>query len=319
MPTPLDELPEWASHLFDDALDQWRARARREKEIDDGSSLAAEDAALPGASGFTWVALCSGVNHLTALRSLWLTTKRLHVFADPTLLRAALLAASTAVYYLDASAGVDRRERLRRLALGKLADAHDRLTAAKLTVDWAIASGDDAADELRYRDAVQTEYDNAAGVAKAHGATRAQRGGPLPANLCVKVAAEATASKYPPSMRQAVSIAYRLAWQMGSADAHSRLWQVLARLAQTNDPSRAPIEPDLGQSLNILFAAADVLNHGWWLWQLRSRNHAALLARDVEPPPLIAGALRHVQSPERSASSALGLVRHVGGERGEQG
>lgn len=313
-PKALDELPQWVSKLFDDALDQWRGRARREKEIEDGSSLAAEDGALPGASGLTWVALCSGVNHLTALRSLWRTTKRLHVFADPTLLRAALLAASTAVYYLDASPGVDRRERLRRLALGKLADADDRLRAARLSLDLAFALGYDAADELRYRDAVQEEYDDAASVAQAFGATRAQRGGPLPANLCVKVAAEVTARKYPPSMRQAVSLAYRLAWQIGSADAHSRLWQVLARLAKTSNPSRAPIEPDLDQSLAILHAAADVLNHGWLLWQLRSVNHAALVARHVEMPPLIEGALRHLQSPERAASSALGPVGHVGSE-----
>ena len=100
--------------VFEQALPEWEDRVRKAPVVQPGSSLDGDVQVFPDGVNAAWLNMTVAVDHLTVLRELWLKTGVVHAFADATLLRAALLAASTAVYLLDDSPGVSRQDRVRR-------------------------------------------------------------------------------------------------------------------------------------------------------------------------------------------------------------
>jgi len=258
--------------VLDDALPAWDHRARSPVEIMPGSSLRGDADIYPNGIEIAWQGMVSAVDHLKAVRALWLDAGHVHVFADNTILRAALLNASTAVCLLDDSPGVDRTERIRRAGLAALADHRDHLEHQTAMKEMTATLGATAtATHQQLLSKIQSWFDRADQVATDHGATKQQRGRGLTATFCIITAGRVTARGSSPDQRVRLESGIRSVWQRGSADAHGRVWQTRTRWAGHEQPG---LRADIGELINSIQAVTLVLNEAWRIWDLRSVNHA---------------------------------------------
>lgn len=279
--------------VFEQWLPTWRERAAGEEPVEPGSSLAAEDLALPvlPVSHLAWMNLLAAVDHLQALRDLWMGTKSLHAFASNTLLRSAILTASTCVYLLDDSPGVTRRERQMRAGLAAVSDFEDALQFHKAASVLADSLGHAAVQASgRGAAALDQRVDMARAAAKANGATAAQVRGGLKAYLCVKTAAQVLGRTSPGTGdRQVITVGLNTIWQQGSADAHGRYWQwqQRSRLKVTphEDSLRMTVAANLDEVVMGLQAAFLVTNECWRLWDLRRLDHRRHTAGQTPTAP----------------------------------
>ena len=216
--------------------------------------------------------MTSAVDHLKALRDLWMKASSLHAFADATILRAALLAASTAVYLLDDSLGVTRQERIRRGALAALSDHRDHRRHQRALTELTESLGEQSMAAHTSLLAQLREWEARADrVAEQAGATLGQRKNGLIATDCIVLAGQVTSRHETGRTRLLLESGIRSVWQKGSADAHGRSWQTMSRVRSRDDDPR--LSASVSEIVTGLQAAALVLNQAWRIWDLRSVQH----------------------------------------------
>ncbi|MGK5111659.1 hypothetical protein [Geodermatophilus sp. CPCC 205506] len=266
-----DEVSRRLRRVFDDALPAWDQRTRRQPDVQPGSGLDGDLKAYPRLAAIAWQATTSAVDHLKAVRDLWLTAGTVHTFAAATLLRAALLAAAIAVYLLDDSPGVARGERVKRAALAALTDHRDHLWHQKAMAEMTASLGEDAvAPHESLIERLQQQVDEAHRVAREHGATQDERRRGLVDTTCIVQAGRVLSRHQPPAEQVRLQAGLRAAWQKGSADAHARTWQTTTRRTPDGGPL---LRADMDELMTGLNAATLVLNEAWRLWELRAVNH----------------------------------------------
>ena len=266
--------------VFDEALPAWDERTRTRPDVQPGSSLDGDLKAYPHLAAIATQGTTSAVHHLKAVRDLWMTAGTVHTFAAATLLRAALLAAAIAVFLLDDSPGVTRRERIKRAALAALTDHRDHLWHQTAMAEMTATLGEDATAahqdliaNLRHRVA-EAEH-----VGREHGATKKEIGKGLVDTACIVRAGRVLSRHQPPAEQVRLEAGLRAVWQKGSADAHARTWQTTPR----RNPDGGPLlRADIPEVMTGLNAATLVLNEAWRLWELRTVNY---LARQLPIPP----------------------------------
>jgi hypothetical protein len=260
--------------VFDEALPAWDRRVRTRPDVQPGSSLDGDLTAYPDLGAIAWQGTTSAVDHLKAVRDLWMTAGTVHTFAAATLLRAALLAAAIAVYLLDDSPGVTRRERIKRAALAAVTDHRDHLWHQTAMADMTRTLGDDAiAAHQSLIATLQESQTQAEQVARDHGATRDELRRGLVDTACIVQAGRVLSRHQPPAEQLHLEAGLRAAWQKGSADAHARTWQTMLRRQPDGSPLLRADIPELMTGLN---GATLVLSEAWRLWELRGVNHLAI-------------------------------------------
>ena len=255
--------------VLEQALPEWENRVRKSPVVHPGSSLDGDVQVSPDGANAASLNMTVAVDHLSVLRELWLKAGVVHAFADATLLRAALLAASTAVYLLDDSPGVTRQERIRRGALTALSDHRDHrrhqqglAELTKLLGEQSVAAHTSLLEQLQ---ALETHADSVAGEA---GANKEQRRKGLVATECIVLAGRVTARHETGQTRLLIESGIRAVWQKGSADAHGRSWQTMIRVrSRDNDPR---LSASVSEVVTGLHTAALVLGQAWRIWDLRS-------------------------------------------------
>lgn len=266
--------------IFDEVLPAWDERTRQPAEAEEGSSLDGDIKIYPNVAALAWQGITSAVDHLKALRDLWMTAGSVHAFADATLLRAAVLAAATSVYLLDDSPGIARRDRVKRAALASLSDHRDHLWHQTAMTELTATLGEEAtAAHQALIGRLQQWEAHANQVAREHGATQMERRNGLVATDCIVAAGQVISRHQPPEQQIRLQTGLRAVWQKGSADAHARTWQTMTR----RDPDGTPLlRADISELMNGLNAATLVLNEAWRLWDARRVNH---LNRQLPVPP----------------------------------
>ncbi len=274
------EISERLRRIFDDALPAWDERTREPADAEPGSSLDGDIKIYPNVAAIGWQGITSAVDHLKALRDLWMTAGSVHAFADATLLRAALLAAATTVYLLDDSPGIARRDRVKRAALAALSDHRDHLWHQTAMTEMTATLGEKAtATHQRLITRLREWASRAEQVAREHGATQKELRNGLVATDCIVRAGHVISRHQPPEQQIWLQSGLRAVWQKGSADAHARTWQTMSR----RNPDGSPLlRADVPELMNGLNAATLVLNEAWRLWDVRRVNH---LARQLPNPP----------------------------------
>jgi hypothetical protein len=273
------EVSQRLRRIFDDALPAWDERTRQPADAEPGSSLDGDIKIYPNVAAIAWQGITSAVDHLKALRDLWMTTGSVHAFADATLLRAALLAAATTLYLLDDSPGVARRDRVRRGALAALSDHRDHLWHQTAMTEMTASLGEEAtAAHQGLITRLQEWIARAEQVARDHGATSKEVGRGLVDTACIVQTGRVIGRHESREQQIRLESGLRAVWQKGSADAHSRTWQTMTRRNADGGPLLRANIPELINGLN---AATLVLNEAWRLWDLRTVNH---LARQLPHP-----------------------------------
>lgn len=266
--------------IFDEVLPVWDERTRQPAEAEPGSSLDGDIKIYSNVAALAWQGITSAVDHLKALRDLWMTAGSVHAFADATLLRGALLSAATTVYLLDDSPGIARRDRVKRAALASLSDHRDHLWHQTAMTEMTATLGEEAT--ATHQDLIARLREWAARaeqVAREHGATQKELRSGLVATDCVVQAGHVISGHEQPEQQIRLQSGLRAVWQKGSADAHARTWQTMTR----RDPGGPPLlRADISELMNGLNAATLVLNEAWRLWDARRVNH---LNRQLPVPP----------------------------------
>ncbi|MCZ2820780.1 hypothetical protein O2V63_10605 [Modestobacter sp. VKM Ac-2977] len=207
---------------------------------------------------------------MSALKVLWLDARRVHALADATLIRTALLSASTALYLLDDAPDADHRERLQRAGLASLTDHKDFDTHLAGIADLVRTLGPEAvAQHQSVLTQLQTWIVKARQVAQDHGAssTKIKSLTPLAASTCVRRAADYIAEDaQDPDDAARLRSAIMTTWRTGSAAAHGRMWPLL--IARRRD-DRAFVHTDLEELASGVMATALILSQAWRLWDLR--------------------------------------------------
>lgn len=283
-----DQQSERLRRMFDEWLPHWADRAGQNQTVEPGSSLHGDDEALQGlrCSHTAWMGLVASIDHLQALRDLWMASRTLHAFADNTLLRSAVLTASTCVYLLDDAPGVTRQDRCRRAALAAIDEARDELRFHQAIQPMAAGLGAEAVavGEANIARLVELE-EQATAVAKHHGATAKEVRSGLLAHRCVSAAADLLARTSPEEEAPMLAVGVRTLWQQGSADAHGRLWQW-----GLGDREGSSVMASMDEVFNGLQAAFLIVNQAWRLWDLRSRNQTGHPVAGAAPGPVGPGA-----------------------------
>jgi hypothetical protein len=266
--------------VFDGALPAWDDRTRQPPDVEPGSSLDGDIKIYSNVAAIAWQGLTSAVDHLKALRDLWMTAGSVHAFADATLLRAALLSAATTVYLLDDSPGVARRDRVKRGALAAVSDHRDHLRHQSGMTEMTATLGEAAtATHQALITRLQEWIARAEHVARDHGATREEIRRGLVDTTSIVQAGRVISRHESREQQIRLESGIRAVWQKGSADAHARTWQTMTRRNLAGSPL---LRADIPELINGLNAATLVLNEAWRLWDQRRINH---LDRQLPDPP----------------------------------
>jgi hypothetical protein len=247
------------------ALDGWRDRAAVPFRPQPGSELHADDQDWPGMP-VTQVAassMAAAVDHLQAFRIL-LEQRQLFAFANPSLLRTALLSAAQAVWVLAPDAASERVANARTLAPHIYVE-HQKFLNDLQPLSPTAHKGTDTVAEL-----VTTRLPELTALRDRDGQTAK-----FEATATIAAAARATWD-LPTAALEA-----RSEWRRSSGAAHGLMWSVLGhpenKVGEVEDDGLAPIQVggSVGAIINLYCCAYGFL----------AKAHRLLDQRGTAPTP----------------------------------